>query len=260
MLLINDTDALARQRRWSEMESTEEQMAAWMRRELMFSECIDDPDTSPLNTMRKYGKPMAHSEMEKRLLKLNSNLHFVWSNINITGTQAKYAYLKTGKAAPNDLVQLFGYDSGMMPERSMWRSEVIWIPDPKHRASKFDDDIRDFEPIPRSDDDIAEIMDMLGVVYERTAEGSNPSWGAVKDTNYWWVYFDLKRKTETSGRAGWERHVRPVAESIRGWRTCVLKCVHAKVITAAQAEREFLNDNTPEWKQHMGRGPFTRPW
>lgn len=259
-MLINDTDALARQRRWNEFEVADEQMSVWMRRELLFSECIDDPETSPLNTMRKYGKPMMHSEMERRLLKLNPNLHFEWSSVNITGTQAKFAYLKTGKAAPDDKLSLFGYDSGMMPERSMWRSEVIWVPDSTHRISKFDDDMRDWEPIPRKDSDIAEIMDMMGVQYVMTDEGSNPSWGDVKDTNYWWVYFDLRRKTDSSGRAGWERHVRPIAESNRGWRTCVIKCVHMKVISASQAEREFLNDNTPEWKQHMGHGPITRPW
>lgn len=256
-MLINDTDALARQRRLGEMEIVDDQMLAWIRNELMFSECIDDPDTSPLLTMKKIGTPMIHSEMERRLKKLNPNLTFEWSGVCIGVSQAKVAKLLMPDGTKRTI---FTYDSGMMPERSTWRSVTKWLPDPFYKPNRFDEDIKDWEVKPRSDDDIAELMDGLGIPYVRSTEGSNPSWSEVKDTNHWWLYFELVRKDENSGRAGWIKEVVPVGESVRGYRTCALMCVAAGVITAQQAEKAFGSDNTPEWKQHTGKGPITRPW
>lgn len=271
-MLINDTDALARNQRMLALDVADDEAANWIKQELQFSEFTDDPDTSPLNTVKKIGQPMMHTEMERRLQKMIPGLRFEWTSVNITGTQAKRAYIVVpdSQLSPFELFYLpsdqrgkktvFTFDSGMMPERSMWRSMVKWIPDPTYKPNPYDEDLKEWEVIPRSDDDIAELMDGLGIQYVRTTEGSNPGWSEVKDTNYWWVYYELKRKDEDAGRAGWIRCVVPTGERIRGYRTCVLMCVAAGLISPTQAEQIVGSDNTPEWKQNTGKGPRTRPW
>lgn len=256
-MLINDTDVLARHRRMGELEVADDEVRGWIANELLFSECVDDPETSPLLTMKKIGNPLLHHEMESRLQRLNHKLSFHYTGIIINGNSAKEARL----SLPDGTYRvIFRYDAGVMPERSTWRSVVKWIPDPDYEPGPNDEDVNDWEVAPRSDDDIAEIMDGLGVAYVRTEGGSNPAWSEVKDTNYWWVYFELKRKDENAGRVGWLREVVPTGESVRGYRTCALMSVAAGVITTTQAETAFGSDNTPEWKQHTGKGPLTRPW
>lgn len=259
MLLINDTDALARQARWAEIESSDEQITNWLKRESLFSECVDDPDTSPLLTVRKIGTPMSHVEMERRLCKLNPSLKFTWTGIfaGVNRSEAKWC----NQVMPDGtLRQLYSFDSGMLPERSVWRSVTKWVLDPNYKQGPFDEDLKDWEVVPRSDADIKQLLNDLQIPYTDDPSQSNPPWSEVKDTPHWWIFYEFERRDEHAARPGWIRIVEPVGELTRGWRTCVLKCVALGLITTRQAEDEFLADNTPEWKQHTGKGRMTRPW
>jgi len=65
---------------------------------------------------------------------------------------------------------------------------------------------------------------------------------------------------EKALRPGWRKISIPWGESKRGWRTVLVRLIQAGVITVTQAETEFGSDETPEWRQHTGKGEFTTPF
>ena len=61
-------------------------------------------------------------------------------------------------------------------------------------------------------------------------------------------------------RPGWRKIQIPWGEKTRGWRTVLVRLIQDGLITVAQAELEFGSDETPEWRQHTGKGEFTTPF
>jgi hypothetical protein len=61
-------------------------------------------------------------------------------------------------------------------------------------------------------------------------------------------------------RPGWRRVQIPWGEAKRGWRTVLVRLIQQGAITVTQAETEFGSDETPEWRQHTGKGEFTTPF
>lgn len=64
----------------------------------------------------------------------------------------------------------------------------------------------------------------------------------------------------TALRPGWRKIVVPWGEKTRGWRTVLVRLIGAGLITVTEAENEFGSDETPEWRQHTGKGEFTTPF
>lgn len=61
-------------------------------------------------------------------------------------------------------------------------------------------------------------------------------------------------------KPGWRKIVIPWGEKTRGWRTVLVRLIQAGYISVAQAETEFGSDETPEWRQHTGKGEYTSPF
>jgi hypothetical protein len=61
-------------------------------------------------------------------------------------------------------------------------------------------------------------------------------------------------------RPGWRKITVPWGEKTRGWRTVLVRLIGNGLITVAQAENEFGSDETPEWRQHTGKGEYTTPF
>lgn len=61
-------------------------------------------------------------------------------------------------------------------------------------------------------------------------------------------------------KPGWRRILIPWGEYKRGWRTVLVRLIQSGVITPQQAEMEFGSDETPEWRQHTGKGEYTTPF
>lgn len=61
-------------------------------------------------------------------------------------------------------------------------------------------------------------------------------------------------------RPGWRRVAVPWGEKTRGWRTVLVRLIQAGLISVAGAENEFGSDETPEWRQHTGKGDYTTPF
>ena len=102
------------------------------------------------------------------------------------------------------------------------------------------------------------------VVYENSLmpERSIPKIRTMEVPDPTFTHLDRKDMPKDPGalRPGWRRVQIPWGESKRGWRTVLVRLIQAGAITVTQAETEFGSDETPEWRQHTGKGEFTTPF
>ncbi len=89
----------------------------------------------------------------------------------------------------------------------------------------------------------------------RTMEVPDVNWDHSKTKR-----IDFNFADEEALKPGWRKISIPWGESKRGWRTVLVRLIQAGLITVTQAETEFGADETPEWRQHTGKGEFTTPF
>jgi hypothetical protein len=233
-MIIVDSIKRAEQIAFKHYESEQERYSAWLNEHSQLCRYNDDPATSPLEAGNKIGKPMLHVELERRLAKLNPRLHFQWGPLN-DHHKLMCVVLPNGQ-----LLQLFTYPTGAIPERSIFRKCEEWVTDPDYVPSPGDVDRADWEWVP--------------------AEGCTS--GFIPDHTHPEapLYGKWARKDDNSGRAGWKKLTHAWGEHRRGWRTVLVSLVAKKLLTVQQAEDEFLADNTPEWARHTGKKDIFRPW
>ena len=230
-MLVIDSETRAEQLRRLRIERTRELTQRWVTEQEAWSQFTDDEETSPLNTMRKLGKPLHHAEVERRLLRLNPNFTFEWATLSYHPKQHKKLLLPRG----GSIEYVCAYPAGMVPERSMWREQVVQV---------YDESLGDRMP-DRAD---------YGPTEWKPYEGLESLW----EPNGKGVGHYVQKDPSIQPAKKIVR--RPFGEWLRGYRTICLICVAKRLLTPAQVEREFSNDNTPEWRGGMGYGPRTRPW
>ncbi len=251
-MIINDSPQIAKNLARKMSDENQAILQKWLDDQTCFSNAVDDPDTSPLATMQKIGRPMSHNQLEAKLKKLAPDLMFIWGDIH------GYAK-KMARTLPDGTVQdLMIYNTGILPERSIWRSEIKYLPDPDYKPGKGDNN-KFYEWVPRPQSETADLFRDLGVDY--AFDDKPVAWNADGHKQpYGGLYGKWALKDPGVRGPGWKRHVEPLGEKRRGWRTVLVRLVGEGVLTVSQVVKEFGNDNTPEWKQHMGYGAFTRPW
>lgn len=246
-MLIIDSARAEWQQAYKHYDSERERYAKWLDQHSMLCRYNDDPTTSPLSAARKIGKPMLHTEMEMRLKKLNPQLTFMGGPIN---TEHKVICRPWRHGDPprtldindpfRDLVKLFVYPKGSLPERSIWRECDEWVPDPSYVPTTGDVNKADWDWVP-----------LKGHESKFIAEPTHPNAGKH---GHW------QRKADNAGRAGWKKLKHAWGEKKRGWRTVLVNLVKLGLLTVSQVENEFLSDDTPEWARHTGKKNVFRPW
>lgn len=88
----------------------------------------------------------------------------------------------------------------------------------------------------------------------REMEVPDPNWDHSKTSR-----LDIS-PDEKALKPGWRRLTIPWGEYKRGWRTVLVRLIQEGHITVTQAETEFGSDDTPEWRQHTGKGAYTTPF
>jgi hypothetical protein len=246
-MLIIDSEASEARYAYKYYENEQQRYSKWLNEHAMLCNYNDDPETSPLAAAKKIGKPMLHTEMERRLKRLNPNLTFMTGPLN-TKHKVLCRPWRIGDPARTldladpfrDLIKLFVYPTGVLPERSIWRECDEWVPDPSYVPTPGDVDQNDWEWVPLKGHETQFITDPL-----RPGAGKHGHW---------------QRKAEDKGRAGWKKLKHAWGEKQRGWRTVLLQLVKLHLLTVQQVEDEFLSDNTPEWARHTGKQNIFRPW
>lgn len=243
-MIVIDSQAAGRIEARRYYEEQQQETKTWIEEQTKFARFNDDEETSPLNSAVKLGRPMHSKELESRLAKLNPKLVFIWGKFNTS-------HKKLGFQLPNNQIEeLFVYEAGIMPERSMRNLKEIEVLDNEYVPKSGDVNPSDYEwvPVVPDEDDIPE--------YAQGGSWSKDGWAhPIGMFHGKWML-----KDPNATRPGFVRKALAWSESVRGWRTVLVKLVKAGFLTVSQVEREFLNDNTPEWKQHMGFGETTRPW
>lgn len=248
-MLIVDSIKTAEQIAFKHYETEQERYAHWLEEHTQLAKFNDDPEISPLETSRKIGRPMLHTELERRLSKLNPRLVFVWGDLHAHHKMMCIPY--TNMDLVPDLVKkldplyglqkLFVYPTGAIPERSIWRRKEEYVPDPYYVPRPGDIDRSDWEWVP-----------IPGHEAQHKRDGHLDP--VARFHGHW------QRKSNTSGRAGWNKVTHAWGEYRRGWRTVLISLVKLGLLSTQQVEDEFLADNTPEWAKHMGKRNIYRPW
>lgn len=189
---------------------------------------LENPDVDPTNPERQLGRSLHHTEVEKRLTRLNPNLVFTPHPQNST---KRCIYLKhpTG-----ELSYLFVCEAGNVPENSIMtiRQHDELTPEalrPGWKVQKAD--IPKHEVIPHEITDDGEVKRVGSVVFDR---------GALLP--------------------GRERLESAHNELVRGYRTVLLRLILGGVITETGAEREFGSQNRSSWAAGLGRRTKVTPW
>lgn len=223
MLIVDEVTA-ARHNWRKASESTREKVARYVEQMTEFAKFTDDPATSPLNSARKLGRTMTAQQLETKLSKLNPKLRFRY--VGVTNTKKAVCI----ERQDGTLEELMLYPATILPERSMWKGKEEIYPDPQqNHVEKLNQDDMEWVPLPGY-------------------ESRYPKWGT-------W-----RMKDPTKLKPGWLRKLVPTGEAVRGWRTVLVKLIACGALTPEQVERNFGSDDTPEWKQHTGKGPQVRPW
>ncbi len=120
-MLLNTSENLNSRLSYDKKEKQREQMAAWVEQQTKNSIFLEDEKTNPANALARIGKAMLAGELEGKLKKLNSSLHFEYNSFNST---KKMIYLvdRRGKTP------LFPYEAGVMPERSIMNTKEEMVP------------------------------------------------------------------------------------------------------------------------------------
>lgn len=252
MLIIDERKAeLARQLKSA--EAAAEARKNWIEREDALSKYIDK-DNSPFDDARRFGKIMMASDFEARLQKLNPNILFRFG-LNLQITNSKWMMIRKGNKVEN----LLCYPFPVLPERSLWRRQEVVRPMQEYgrphlpggmAMNKLDYPSKKWVPV---DQELANNLNAAADTNFSLAQ-MQAAWAPDGQGIGRWIYED------ESKLPGMERKVLPFGELLRGWRTCALILVREGHLTPMQVEREFLADDTPEWRGNIGRGPKTRPF
>lgn len=230
-----------------QFESEQERYAKWLDEHTRLAQYNDDPTTSPLAAARRIGKPMLHTDLERKLAKLNRKLCFMGGDLN---SHHKWLCIdvpdpRRAIISPNDpfafVTKLFLYPTGAIPERSIFRQKDEWVVDPTYIPKPGDVNRADWEWVPRKGEENKFRVD---------------GW-RFPDSS---PYGKWKRKDDNVGRAGWKKVSHAWGEYKRGWRTVLINLVKLNLLSVHQVEDHFLSDDTPEWARHTGKKDIYRPW
>lgn len=218
---------------------TREKIDRWIAEQEEFAKFNDDEETSPLNHMKKLGKPMHWQEFERRCKKINPHVEF-WCGPASFETNHK----NMGRVLPNGTREVVTfYPMDVMPERSMHRRCEEDVPDGDRVADPADFGGTEWQPLPGK---------------YQTPEGQVHSWSEHWEPNGQGI--GRWAQKDPSLKPGWRKRVSAWGEWKRGWRSCLVKGVVAGLFSPEQVEIEFLADNTPEWKGNLGKGEKVMPW
>ena len=240
-MLIIDYDQASRIVAQRIAEERDRTYRKWLEDYERLSKFHDDEEIRPTDAVRQIGEPMAHTEMERRLAKMNPRLRFLWEPFN---NHHKMLALDAG----DKLEKLFVYPTGSIPERTIWRKKEEYVEDPDYKPSRFDHGAADWEWVP-----------MEG--YEHLYRPEGYKLGGWNDPAVLANDPDLpfcgqwQRRDNDAGRAAWKKLNHAWGRHRRGWREVMLMLVQRGLVTVDQVEREFHSDaNNPLWKQGLGKG------
>lgn len=216
-----------------DVEAHKQSIADWAESQLHDNVWLQDPNTSPTNTLARMGRPMSVEAFEDKLLKINPN--FVFQNIP-GNPKNKRLLLRQ----PNgELEYLIVYESGrdeaghpkLIPEYSILEECVDQVIDPKvamggFRLNRYD--LPRHEIIPHEFDKDGNL----------TREGD--------------VIFD-----PTDPQPGMVEFRRPWRERVRGYRTVLVLLVAMEVCSITDVERVFGPGTSREWAAKTGKHDIT---
>lgn len=227
-MLIKDELTLARHDALTAQEAEVDKILTKIRKLRETSALLENPDVDPTNAERQFGRALHHTEVEKRLARLNANLVFTPHPHNPT-KRCIYVKQPTG-----ELQYLFVCEAGLVPENSVMsiRAHDELTPDALKLGWKVDKaDVPKHEVIP----------------HEITDDGVVNRVGEVK--------FD--KGALLPGR---ERLESAHNEIQRGYRTVLLRLILGGYITETGAEREFGTQDKAAWAGGLGRRTKQTPW
>jgi hypothetical protein len=189
---------------------------------------LDDPDLNPTDYERQLGRWLTHEEIERRLTKINPRLVFLPHPKNPT-KRVIYVKEPTGK-----LEQVMVCEAGKVPENSVMDRVYRDTLDPDTLKPGY---VLDRKDVPKS---------------EYIPHKFNPD-GSLKE---------LGRIEFGQGTLmpGFNRKIVPYAEVQRGYRTVLELLILSKLITEAEADREFGTQNKAAWAAVLGKTEKKTPW
>jgi hypothetical protein len=203
-------------------EAYQDQVRRWVAEQTANAVYLNDHSQSPANAERQLGRPMSAAELERRLKRVNPNLHFEVNPYNTT-KKAVYRILPNQKK-----VFICAYENGTMPEYSVFRVKEEEIVQPDFLFGRGHLDRKDLP------------------AFEHKEDSENPL-GKIE--------FD-----PTAEKPGFKKVQLPWGEAVRGWRTVTIRLVEAELATPTQIEKEFGSSNRAEWARHMGKQNISLPW
>ena len=119
-MIVNDTEAILRKQLIAHREASIEGRA-----KSLAAEVKDHVHTERMtNEQARLGRPLMPIDLEQRLSRLNSDL--VYEVIEANPTHKRLSVMRNGEK-----VFVAVYENSLMPERSIMRSRVVEVPDPK---------------------------------------------------------------------------------------------------------------------------------
>jgi hypothetical protein len=227
-MLVNDSSLQAKHNTMTQAEQARDNVLSWVREHLKDSVYVADNATSPTNVERQMGRALPVAEVERRLLKLNSNFRF--ENHPHNKTKKVMYYVRPS----GEKQMIMPYENGLIPEHSIMGAVIKETLEPTVAQSTFHIDRKSLtkhEVIPHEFDENGNLKKLGDVVWD-----------------------------DTVPILGMKREKIPWCETVRGYRTMLVILVHAGYITTTQAEQAFGSVNRPEWQKHMGKKDHKLPW
>jgi len=220
---IIDADRKEINREIIRQEIAKEQFTNWANLQAENSEYLDGTIADPTNALARLGRPLTATQLEGKLKKLNPALEFIWEYGAIRVPRRVVCVVEQGIRK-----ELFPFEAGLMPERSVMVPVRKEIPDATHFSRS---------------------AGVLAHLNRRDAPKSEfvPGTGLVWDTR-------------DNTPFGFKQVTIPWSEKIRGWRTVVLRLIILGLLQPASVARTFGDDYTPEWAAGLGKRDIKRPW
>ena len=122
-MLIVDSANAPRLVAGNKREKHDAQIQKWVEDQTETAKYLNDPNDNPTILARQLGRMMTSDELEKKLKKMDPNLHFEWNQFNSSKKMMYHIRPGVGKYS------VCPYEAGPMPEHSVLKQKVEMVRD-----------------------------------------------------------------------------------------------------------------------------------